>query len=102
MHEYFGAGVDNNTRTAAFRAVSKERIGDDGMSSGLTDSQVALLCDIREWHFSKLTSDQKSDLQRLISEGYAESADGDTGSQFKLTAKGSQFLGERGAGLNEA
>jgi hypothetical protein len=72
------------------------------MSSDLTNSQVALLCDIGECHLSKLTSDQESDLQWLISEGYAEPAESHPGSHFILTAKGSQFLGERGAGLNEA
>ena len=72
------------------------------MSDNLTNSQVALLCDIGECHLSKLTSDQKSDLERLVSGGYAEPTDSHPGSTFKLTAKGGEFLGERGAGLNEA
>jgi hypothetical protein len=72
------------------------------MSDDLTNSQVALLCDIGEWHLSRLTDDQKSDLERLISEGYAEPTESHPGSHFRLTAKGGQYLGLRGAGLNEA
>jgi hypothetical protein len=72
------------------------------MPDDLTNSQVALLCDIGECHEHKLTSDQKKDLERLISEGYAEPTESHPGSHFKLTAKGGQFLGERGAGLSEA
>jgi hypothetical protein len=72
------------------------------MSDNLTNSQVALLCDIGECNLSELTSDQKSDLERLVSGGYVEPTDSHPGSTFKLTAKGGAFLGERGAGLNEA
>jgi hypothetical protein len=72
------------------------------MSDHLTDSQIALLCDIGEYDLSKLTGDQKRDLERLIAEGYLKPAKGNPGSAFKLTTKGMQFLGERGAGLNEA
>ena len=72
------------------------------MSDDLTNSQVALLCAIGECHEARLTDDQKSDLERLISEGYAEPTESHPGSHFKLTAKGGHFLGVRGAGLNEA
>jgi len=71
------------------------------MSDDLTNAQIALLCDIGEHHLSEATSDQKRDLERLVSRGYVEPAHGDLGSAFKLTAKGAAFLGERGAGLNE-
>jgi hypothetical protein len=72
------------------------------MSDDLTNSQIALLCDIGEYDLSKATADQKSELERLLSEGYVEPTEGHPGSAFKLTAKGAAFLGERGAGLNEA
>jgi hypothetical protein len=72
------------------------------MSDDLTNSQVALLCAIGECHLSKLTDDQKGDLERLITEGYTEPTESNPGSHFKLTAKGGLYLGERGAGLNEA
>jgi hypothetical protein len=72
------------------------------MSDDLTNSEVALLCDIGQSDPSRLTSDQKIDLERLLSEGYVELAQNHPGSIFKLTAKGAEFLGMRGAGLNEA
>jgi len=72
------------------------------MSDDLTNSQVALLCDIEEHDPLEATVDQKRDLERLLYAGYVEPREGDPGSAFKLTAKGMVFLGERGAGLNEA
>ena len=72
------------------------------MSDHLTDSQIALLCDIGEHDLSKATADQKRGLERLLSDGYVEPTMGYPGSAFKLTAKGAEFLGQRGAGLNEA
>ncbi len=72
------------------------------MSEDLTDDQIALLCAIGEFDLSKLTADKKRDLERLISGGYVEPTERHPGSAFKLTAKALAFLGERGAGLNEA
>ena len=72
------------------------------MFDDLTDSQIALLCDIGEYDLSNATAEQKRELERLLSEGYVEPAGGQSGSGFKLTAKGAAFLGERGVGLNEA
>jgi hypothetical protein len=70
------------------------------MSDDLTDDQIALLCDIGEFNPSKQTEDKRRDLDRLISEGYVGPTDGHLA--YKLTAKGVEFLGMRGAGLNEA
>jgi hypothetical protein len=70
------------------------------MPDDLTDDQIALLCDIGEFDPSKLIEDRKHDLERLISGGYVEQTDSHPA--FKLTAKGVEFLGKRGAGLNEA
>lgn len=73
------------------------------LSDDLTNSQIALLCDIGEFDLPKLTSDQKCrDLERLISGGYVGPTESDARSAFMLTAKGIDFLGKRGAGLNEA
>ena len=47
-------------------------------------------------------SDAKRDLERLIAEGYVQPTADHPGSAFELTAKAIAFLGERGAGLNEA
>jgi hypothetical protein len=72
------------------------------MSDDLTDDEIALLCAIGETDPSKLIGNQTRDLERLISKGYLEPADSDPESTFKITKKGMEFLGERGAGLNEA
>jgi hypothetical protein len=70
------------------------------MPDDLTDDQIALLCEIGEFDPSKQTEDRRHDLARLIAGGYLEVAG--SSPPYKLTAKGNKFLGERGAGLNEA
>ena len=72
------------------------------MSDDLTNSQIEILCEIEEHEFSKLTGDQKRDLERLFVAGYVERTESGPGKAFALTAKGAEFLSERGAGLNEA
>jgi hypothetical protein len=72
------------------------------MSDDLTDSQIALLCDIGEYDHSEAGHDKKRDLERLIAEGYVRPTADHPGSAFELTAKAMALLGERGAGLNEA
>jgi hypothetical protein len=68
----------------------------------LTNSQIALLCDIGEFDPSNATADRQRDLERLIAGGYVERTEDHPGSAFQLTPKGVGLLGERGAGLNEA
>jgi hypothetical protein len=70
------------------------------MTDDLTNDQIALLCDIGEFDPLKQTENKKRNLERLISGGYVEPAGNRPA--YKLTAKGTQFLGKRGAGLNEA
>ena len=72
------------------------------MPDDLTNAQIALLCDIGELHLPELMDDQKCDLERLVSQGYVKATESHTSSAFTLTAKGVEFLGKRGAGLNEA
>ena len=72
------------------------------MSDDLTNSQIALLCAIEEHDHSNSSSDQKHDLETLMSGGYVQATRNHPGSAFELTAKAVAFLGERGAGLNEA
>jgi hypothetical protein len=72
------------------------------MSDDLTDSQISLLCDIEEHDHAKSSIDGKRDLERLIAKGYVQPTSDHPGSAFELTAKAIAFLGERGAGLNEA
>ena len=84
------------------RLGSRSRTGGAEMSNDLTDSQISLLCDIEEHDPAKSSSDAKRDLERLIAEGYVQPTADHPGSAFELTAKAIAFLGERGAGLNEA
>lgn len=72
------------------------------MADDLTDSQIALLCAIEEYDHSESNDDNKRDLERLISGGYVQPTADHPGAAFELTAKAAAFLGERGAGLNEA
>jgi hypothetical protein len=72
------------------------------VTQGLTSDQIALLCEIEARDSSKLSDDKKRALGRLRSEGYVEPTDNLPNSGFKLTAKGVDFLGKRGAGINEA
>jgi hypothetical protein len=72
------------------------------MPDDLTNDQISLLCDIGQFDPTKLPEAKKRNMDRLISGGYAEPTKNDSGIAFKLTAKGSAFLSERGAGWNEA
>jgi hypothetical protein len=90
------------TLAASGGTAVQERNRSNEMSDDLTNSQIALLCDIGEFDLPKLTSDQKRDLERLVSGGYVEPTESRARSAFGLTAKGLEFLGNRGAGLNEA
>jgi hypothetical protein len=80
----------------------QEAAGGVQLSDDLTNSQIALLCDIGEYDHSESGSDKKRDLERLIAGGYVQPTADHPGSVFELTAKAMAFLGERGAGLNEA
>jgi hypothetical protein len=70
------------------------------MPDQLTSDQIALLCDIGEYELSKATDQRKRQLQELIDRGYVL-ADDQAPGRYKLSGKGVEFLGERGAGLNE-
>ncbi|HEY5225281.1 MAG TPA: hypothetical protein VIJ06_00680, partial [Methylovirgula sp.] len=72
------------------------------ISNGLTSTQIELLCEIEERDLSKLSGDLRRDLEHLRSEGYVAPRDDLPGSRFSLTAKGSNFLSQRGVGLNES
>jgi hypothetical protein len=72
------------------------------MSDDLTNSQIAMLCEIGEFYLPEFFGDQKRDLEQLISWGHVRPAENDARSAFMLTATGGEFLGKRGAGLNEA
>ena len=67
----------------------------------LTNDQIALLCDIGEADQAHVAKGKERDLERLLSGGYAERRENPMGGALRLTAKGLEFLGERGVGLNE-
>jgi len=71
------------------------------MSDALTNAQIALLCDIEEFHPSKATAENREDLNRLLTEGYLEQTSSDPKPIFKLTAKAMDYLSKHGVGLNE-
>jgi hypothetical protein len=72
------------------------------MRDELTDSQIALLCEVGDFDTMMSTVEQKRKLERLLAAGYIEPKEGHPASPYQLTAKGNAFLSERGAGLNEA
>ena len=74
----------------------------NGMSDDLTNDQIALLCDIGEFKHLNLTVERKRDLEHLISIGYVIPSESPTGSAYMLTPEAHEFLGMRGATLNEA
>jgi hypothetical protein len=81
---------------------ASSRTGGNDVSDDLTDDQIALLCKIGEHGVFQATDDKGPDFQQLLSDGYVEPKEGHSGSALQLTAKALAFLGERGAGLNEA
>jgi hypothetical protein len=70
------------------------------MPEELTSDQIALLCDIGEYDLSKASDRRRQELGELIDRGYVRASDTAPG-RLKLTGKAVEFLGERGAGLNE-
>ncbi len=68
----------------------------------MTDTQLALLCDIGEYEPDKAGDATRLDLERLVSGGFVERANNRPGSAYQPTAKGVAYVTERGAGLNEA
>jgi hypothetical protein len=72
------------------------------VTQGLTSDQIALLCEVEARDSSKFSDDKKHTLDRLRSEGYIAPTGILPNSGFSLTAKGIDFLGKRGAGINEA
>jgi hypothetical protein len=62
----------------------------------LTDTQVAVLCDIAQSVVP--AGNRRGEVDRLMNEGYL-AKDGDL---YELTPKAEKALSDRGAGLNEA
>lgn len=62
----------------------------------LTDTQVAVLCDIAQ--SIAFADEGRREMERLMDEGYV-TRDGD---RYKLTPKAEKALSDRGVGVNEA
>lgn len=69
-------------------------------ASVLSNAQIELLAEIGERDLSDLRDDKRQCLEQLLAGGYIARLE--SPSRFKLTVKGTNFLSERGAGLNEA
>ncbi len=83
-------------------AQSREAPPRSEVTRGLSSGQIALLCEVEARDSSKVMGDKRRDLDQLLSEGYISSDDSRPNTRFRLTAKGLDFLGKRGAGINEA
>jgi hypothetical protein len=70
----------------------------------LSNSAIALLCEIGEFSPEAASAEQKTHLGELIAGGFIEvdSHPALPEERFKLTKRGNDFLSLRGAGLNEA
>jgi hypothetical protein len=75
---------------------------DPGADDELSDSDIALLCDIGD-SFPKPTGEKLARLDGLIARGFVEVAPAHKApAKFQLTGKATKVLTERGVGLNEA
>jgi hypothetical protein len=70
----------------------------------LSNDAIAMLCDIGEFQSDEATPEQRAQIQGLLDARYIQvDLDPDMpGERYKLTPKAVEFLGQRGAGLNEA
>ena len=68
------------------------------MSEVLSNTHIALLCDIAQSNRTATPDDRKPDVEYLTHAGYVTMEDGG----LQLTEKASSFLSARGATLNEA
>jgi hypothetical protein len=62
----------------------------------LTDTQVAVLCDIAQ--SAVLAGERQAEVDRLVKDGYVAKE----GDLYQLTPKAQKALSDRGAGLNES
>jgi hypothetical protein len=77
--------------------------GDTDGDDDLSDSEIALLCDIGDAFPDTLTAEKRARLERLIARGFVERAPAAKApAKYQLTAKATKILTARGVGLNEA
>lgn len=69
----------------------------------LSNSDIALLCDIGDAFPDTLSAEKRAQLDRLIARGFVEAASAEKAmGKYQLTAKATKILTERGVGLNES
>jgi hypothetical protein len=68
----------------------------DPEASMLTDTQIAVLCDVGQ--ASSFDETKKGEVLKLLACGYVER----NGDLFRITPRGEKALADRGAGLNES
>ncbi len=68
----------------------------------LSNNAIAMLCEIGAFSPDRASAEQKEEIEKLVAGGYVESDPASQSAGYKLTGKGITFLGDRGAGLNEA
>jgi DNA polymerase III psi subunit len=72
-------------------------------NEALNDEEVALMCDILQSMELHLNSRKELELSRLTALGYLKSEpEAPGGRGYRITAKGQQYLDERGVGANES
>ena len=70
---------------------------------GLSNDDIALLCDIAAFDPDAANAGKRARLARLIADGFVAPASPDHApARFKLTARAQHVLEQRGVGLNEA
>lgn len=75
------------------------------MSQEISDSGIAVMCDIARASGLDLDADKQAELDRLVADGLVEisaPAQPAEGAKFALTSKGQRLLDQRGVGANES
>ncbi|MDB5567646.1 MAG: hypothetical protein JWP84_4212 [Tardiphaga sp.] len=76
-----------------------------GFTDSVSDTGIALMCDIARASGLDLNADKQAVLKRLIADGFVEiskSARPTEGTKFAITRKGQRLLDDRGVGANES
>ncbi|MDB5618817.1 hypothetical protein [Tardiphaga sp.] len=71
----------------------------------ISDTGIAVMCDIARASGLDLDDNKKSELDRLIADGFVEvsrPANPNEGIKFAITPKGQRLLDDRGVGANES
>jgi hypothetical protein len=100
-------GRGNQTARAL---LDSERAGeatmiDQGFTDSVSDTGIAVMCDIARASGLDINADKQAVLDRLVADGLVEilkSARPTEGTKFAVTRKGQRLLDDRGVGANES